>query len=72
MLSLYEKAKREGPSFEAKYVQVLELGGSLTPQELMSIVGVDLNSPEFWQGGFDVIERFVQTFETLWAEYKAA
>lgn len=69
VLSLYEKAKKEGPSFEAKYLEVLRLGGSKSPDELMAIVGVDLHSPEFWQGGFAVIERFVSTFEELWAEH---
>ncbi len=70
VLSLYQMAKAEGPSFADKYIHLLELGGSLTPHELMESVGVDLNSKQFWQGGFDAMEQLVTTFEGLWAEYK--
>jgi oligoendopeptidase F len=68
VLSLYEIAKKEGPGFASKYVDLLKLGGARSPKELMETVGVDLNSREFWQGGFDVIEKMVSTFEGLWKE----
>lgn len=67
VLSLYQQAKREGPTFADKYIQVLRLGGSKTPQELMSIVDVDLKSRAFWQGGFDALESLVAEFEKLWS-----
>lgn len=70
VLSLYQMAKAEGPGFADKYIQVLKLGGSLNPQELMSIVGVDLKSPEFWDGGFRAMEALVTEFERLWGAYK--
>jgi len=72
VLSLYQMAKKEGPSFADKYIEVLRLGGSLTPQELMSIVGVDLKDEAFWRGGFAAMETLVAEFERLWAEYKTA
>jgi oligoendopeptidase F len=71
VLSLYERAKQSGPAFEQKYLEVLRLGGSKTPHELMAIVDVDLRSADFWEGGFRVIERFVSQFEAYWAEYQA-
>ena len=70
VLSLYRQAKREGPAFAAKYLDMLEAGGSLTPQELIAKVGVNLNDPEFWQGGFDVLSDLVDDFEALWQEYQ--
>ncbi|MDQ2985991.1 MAG: M3 family oligoendopeptidase [Armatimonadota bacterium] len=70
VLSLYEIAKQEGPGFASKYVELLKLGGARSPKELMETVGVDLNSREFWQGGFDVLEKMVSTFEGLWMEEK--
>ena len=70
VLSLYQMAKAEGPSFSDKYVDLLTLGGSLTPHELMETVGVDLNSEEFWLGGFSAMEKLVTEFEKLWAEYQ--
>lgn len=70
VLSLYQMAKAEGPSFSDKYVDLLTLGGSLTPHELMETVGVDLNSEEFWLGGFTAMEKLVTEFEKLWSEYQ--
>ncbi|MFM9873095.1 MAG: M3 family oligoendopeptidase [Fimbriimonadaceae bacterium] len=70
-LALYEKAKVGGPEFANKYIEVLERGGSETPQELMAHLGVDLKSKEFWQGGFEVIDRLVGEFEKLWEKHNA-
>lgn len=68
VLSLYEAAKKEGPGFASRYTSLLKLGGAKSPKDLMATVGVDLSSREFWQGGFDVIENMVSTFEGLWKE----
>lgn len=65
-MALYERARHEGPEFEANYVKVLELGGSLSPVDLMKIVGVDLRDEAFWRGGFAVIDNLVAKFESLW------
>lgn len=65
-LSLYQKAKTQGPEFADKYVALLKLGGSRTPKELMETVGVDLTSPEFWQAGIDALENLVSRFEQAW------
>jgi len=71
VLSLYQMAKAEGPGFADRYVDVLKLGGSKTPHELMEIVGVDLNSEAFWLGGFRALESLVIEFERLWSEVNA-
>lgn len=71
VLSLYQMAKAEGPSFAEKYVNLLRLGGSRTPFELMDTVGVDMRDAGFWKGGFDAIERLIAEFERLWSEYSA-
>ncbi len=71
VLSLYQMAKREGPSFQQKYIDMLTAGGSKSPAELMAMVGVDLKSEAFWLGGFDGMEKLVTEFERLWSEYKA-
>ena len=69
VLSLYEMAKKQGPSFADDYVRVLRLGGSKTPAELMQLLNVDLQSEEFWRGGFAAMDKFLVEFERLWAEY---
>ena len=72
VLSLYQQSKKEGAAFAEKYLGMLEAGGSLTPQELVSKVGVTLDDPAFWQGGFDVLAGLVTEFEALWHEYRQA
>jgi oligoendopeptidase F len=69
VLSLYEMAKQGGPEFRDRYIQLLRLGGSQSPAELMAFVGVDLRSEAFWKGGFEVLERLLGEFEDLWKEY---
>ena len=65
-MSLYQKAKRSGPEFAQKYIEVLKLGGSRDPYELMRALEVDLHSEGFWKGGFEAIESMVAEFETIW------
>ena len=69
-LSLYQMAKDGGPAFAVKYIDMLSLGGSLTPQELMDVVGVNLKDAAFWDGGFAALERMVTVFEEIWKEEK--
>lgn len=66
-LSLYRKAQEHGPAFEGKYIEMLRLGGSKSPKDLMEGVGVDLNDRDFWLGGFTAIEQMIERFEQLWA-----
>ena len=72
VLSLYQQSKKEGPAFAERYLGMLEAGGSLTPQELISKVGITLNDANFWQGGFDVLAGMVSDFEALWREYQSS
>jgi len=70
VLSLYQQSKKEGPAFADRYLGMLQAGGSLTPQELISKVGINLSDAGFWQGGFDVLAGMVSRFEELWHEYQ--
>ncbi len=69
-LSLFQKSKEDGPVFTERYLSLLRAGGSASPHELAHSVGVDLDDPAFWSGGFRVVERLIEDFEALWAEYK--
>lgn len=64
-LSLFQRAKAQGPGFAESYLDVLQRGGSETPQELMARLGVDLTDRSFWQEGFDSIDSLVTKFEEL-------
>ncbi len=63
VLALYGIYQREGDKFINKYLTLLSAGGSASPYELMQPFGIDLDSPEFWQQGLDVIESMVKQIE---------
>ena len=56
-LSVYARYEAEGPSFVPSYLELLAAGGSMPPEDLGKIVGVDLADPGFWDAGLDMIER---------------
>jgi oligoendopeptidase F len=56
-LSVYRRYEEAGEGFVSSYLDLLRAGGSLPPEELGRIVGVDLGDPGFWSAGLDLIER---------------
>jgi oligoendopeptidase F len=56
-LSVYRRYEEEGEGFVSAYLELLRAGGSLPPEELGAIVGVDLSDPGFWSSGLDLVER---------------
>ena len=67
-LSVYQRYLDEGESFVPSYVEMLSAGGSLAPEELGRIVGVDLTDPGFWNAGLDLVERQLADAEAAAAE----
>lgn len=65
VLSLYQQYRAEGEAFKPRYLKILASGGSQAPAQVLSDAGIDIYSPAFWQGGFDVIERLVKELEDL-------
>jgi oligoendopeptidase F len=65
VLSLYQRYQQEGESFKPDYLRILEAGGSKAPAAILSESGIDISSPKFWQGGFDVIKAMVKELEGL-------
>jgi oligoendopeptidase F len=56
-LSVYRRYEEAGEGFVSSYLDLLRAGGSLPPEELGRIVGVDLGDPSFWSAGLDLVER---------------
>jgi oligoendopeptidase F len=56
-LSVYRRYTEEGPSFVPDYLRLLSAGGSLPPQELGELVGIDLADPGFWDAGLALVEE---------------
>jgi oligoendopeptidase F len=56
-LSVYARYEDEGSEFVPRYLDLLRAGGSMPPEELGRLVGVDLADPGFWDRGLDIVER---------------
>jgi oligoendopeptidase F len=65
VLALYQQYKAEGDSFKPRYLEILSAGGSDAPVRVLSRAGIDVYSPDFWQGGFDVIAESISRLEAL-------
>ncbi len=65
VLALYQQFKAEGESFKPKYLRILSAGGSEAPERILSEAGINIRDPQFWQGGFDVLEKLVGELEAL-------
>ena len=67
-LSVYGRYEQQGAGFVDSYLELLRAGGSMPPEELGQIVGVDLTDPGFWGAGLDLIERRLEEAERVAAE----
>lgn len=63
VLALYERYRQEGEAFVPGYLDLLATGGSARPQEILQRVDVDIADPDFWRGGFRVIEHLLDRLE---------
>jgi oligoendopeptidase F len=64
-LSVYGRYREEGESFVPRYLEMLAAGGSRSPEELASIVGIDLADPGFWDSGLALIDEQLAEAERL-------
>jgi len=58
-LSLYQKYKEAGDSFKPKLLKILAYGGSASPNHILSEANINMASPDFWRGGFRLIEGMI-------------
>ncbi len=65
VLSLYQRYQEEGEAFIPRYLELLAAGGSKPPMQILQEAGVDVTQAAFWQGGFDLIRRWVEQLEAL-------
>jgi oligoendopeptidase F len=64
-LSAYGRYGQEGESFVPRYLELLAAGGSRAPEELGSIIGIDLADPGFWDSGLVLVEEQLSAAEEL-------
>ncbi len=65
VLSLYKQYREEGDSFKPRYLEILSAGGSDSPVRTLERAGIDVSSPDFWNGGFQVVEQALQELEAI-------
>jgi oligoendopeptidase F len=71
VLALYQQYKLNGNSFIPEYLKILSYGGSESPMKILTEAGFEIASPDFWQGGFDVLENMLTELEHLTKELSA-
>lgn len=62
-LSVYGRYLEEGAPFVPRYIEMLAAGGSMLPEDLGRIVGIDLTDPGFWSAGLELVEGQLQAAE---------
>jgi oligoendopeptidase F len=65
VLALYRKYQAEGASFAPRYLDLLRAGGSAAPVELLRPLGIDLTDPDFWAGGYAVVQEMLEELKEL-------
>jgi oligoendopeptidase F len=61
-MSLYNRYQQDA-SFFSDIEGILQAGGAENPEAVLKRVGVDIRSPDFWQGGFELIRGWQQQLE---------
>lgn len=72
VLALYARYLEDEGGFPARYVGLLEAGGSNWPHILLSRLGIDLTDPAFWKQGLNAIEDLIAEAESLAEEVENA
>ena len=62
-LSVYRRFEQTGDGFVDSYLELLRAGGSMPPEQLGQIVGVDLTDPDFWSAGLELVARRLEAAE---------
>jgi oligoendopeptidase F len=57
--SLYEQYLKEGTDFIPKIKKALAAGGSISSLKIGEIFNFNIKSPNFWNKGIKIFERFV-------------
>lgn len=65
MTALYQQYQEEGETFVPRFLRILAHGGSRSPEDVISEAGFDTTSPDFWQGGFDALEGWLDELNAL-------
>jgi oligoendopeptidase F len=65
VLALYQQYLADREAFVPRYLKLLSYGGSAEPQTILAEAGLEISSPEFWQGGFNILQSKLEQLEKI-------
>ncbi len=63
-VAVYQKYLKDR-TFVNQYIEILSAGGSENPEELLKKADINVKSEQFWQTGFDYIQKRTEELEKL-------
>jgi len=65
VISIYQLYLEQKENFIPKFIKLLTVGSSLTPEEMLSEIGIDLKDSSFWQKGINYLSDKIKELEQL-------
>ena len=65
VLALFQKFCEDGEGFKQGYRKLLESGGSLSPADTAQLAGIDINTGDFWQKGYDFLGGLIDELKDI-------
>ncbi|MHA1104859.1 MAG: M3 family oligoendopeptidase [Promethearchaeota archaeon] len=65
VISLYQLYLEQKEKFVPKFIKLLSFGSSITPEEMLQILDIDLKDPSFWKKGIAYLEEKQSELEDL-------
>ncbi|MFX0082691.1 MAG: M3 family metallopeptidase [Candidatus Hodarchaeota archaeon] len=65
VISIYQLYLEQKEKFVPKFIKLLSVGGSLTPEEILSEIGINLKDASFWQKGINYLSDKIEELEQL-------
>ncbi len=65
VISIYQMYLEQKEKFIPKYLKLLSLGSSLSPEEMLAEISINLNDPTFWEKGIKYLSDKIDELEKL-------
>jgi oligoendopeptidase F len=65
VISIYQLYLEQKEEFVPKYLKLLSIGSSLSPEEMLAEIGINLNDPSFWEKGIKYLSDKIGELEQL-------
>ncbi|MCG3216671.1 MAG: hypothetical protein KAS63_08095, partial [Candidatus Heimdallarchaeota archaeon] len=65
VIALYQLYLEQKEEFIPKFIDLLSVGRSMTPTEMLARMGIDLKDSTFWHKGIDYLSRKIDELEEL-------